>query len=309
LAWASIVDDIEEGRLNVDLLQKKQAENELKTAEAVLPRAARECYRWLLCPAQETPTEPRPSLEAFSLNTTGGSVSSEIERACVDNELVITAWSPIHLRTKLKELYWKEGQPSAKAMAFWEDTLRYLYLPRLKNRDVLAHAIHSGAKSRDFFGIAYAQSGDTFDGFQFGNATVQLDDTLLLIEPEAAKRYEDAQSKPGETTATGGGQFAEPPSPGFQAQGTGGVGPVTTIGTRPGARSFHGTADVASTTAKMRLVQLADEIISVLSSDPNALVKVTVDIAAEFPDGATDQMKRAVSENAQTLGLKTSDWE
>jgi hypothetical protein len=59
----------------------------------------------------------------------------------------------------------------------------------------------------------------------------------------------------------------------------------------------------------MRLVQLADEIISVLSSDPNALVKVTVDIAAEFPDGATDQMKRAVSENAQTLGLKTSDWE
>jgi hypothetical protein len=59
----------------------------------------------------------------------------------------------------------------------------------------------------------------------------------------------------------------------------------------------------------MRLVQLADEIISVLSSDPNALVNVTVDIAAEFPDGATDQMKRAVSENAQTLGLKTSDWE
>src|SRR5207245_6403787 len=128
LAWASIVDDVEEGRLNVDLLQKKQAENELKTAEGVLPRAARECYRWLLCPVQETPTEPRPSVEAFPLNTTGGSVSSEIERACIDNELVIATWSPIHLRTKLKELYWKEGQPSAKAMAFWEDTLRYLYL-------------------------------------------------------------------------------------------------------------------------------------------------------------------------------------
>src|SRR6266566_4363886 len=111
---------------------KKQAENELKTAEGVLPRAARECYRWLLCPVQETPTEPRPSVEAFPLNTTGGSVSSEIERACVDNELVITTWSPIHLRTKLEELYWKEGQASAKAMAFWEDTLRYLYLPRLK---------------------------------------------------------------------------------------------------------------------------------------------------------------------------------
>jgi len=57
------------------------------------------------------------------------------------------------------------------------------------------------------------------------------------------------------------------------------------------------------------MVQLADEIIAVLSSDPNAAVKVTVDIAAEFPDGATDQVKRAVSENARSLGLKSSDWE
>ena len=63
-------------------------------------------------------------------------------------------------------------------MAFWEDTLRYLYLPRLKNRDVLAQAIRSGAASRDFFGTAYGQSGETFDGFQFGDAHIQVDDTL-----------------------------------------------------------------------------------------------------------------------------------
>jgi predicted AAA+ superfamily ATPase len=310
LAWASIVDDMEEGRLNVDLLQKKQAENELKTAEGVLPRAARECYRWLLCPVQETPTEPRPSVEAFPLNTTGGSVSSEIERACVDNELVITTWSPIHLRTKLKELYWKDGQPNAKAMAFWEDTLRYVYLPRLKSRDVLAHAIQSGAKSRDFFGTAYGQSGDTFDGFQFGNAGIQFDDTLILIEPETAKQYEERQSKTGEPAKpTGTGEFAEPSSPKFSPQGTDGSSAPTTAAPQPRARSFHGTAEVAPATAKMRLVQLADEIISVLSSDPNAVVKVTVDITVEFPDGATDQVKRAVSENARTLGLKNSDWE
>ncbi len=72
-------------------------------------------------------------------------------------------------------------------------------------------------------------------------------------------------------------------------------------------RSFHGMADVPSATAKMRLVQLAEEIITVLSSDPNATVNITVAIAAEFPDGATDQVKRAVSENARSLGLKSAD--
>ena len=144
LAWGSIVEDVEEGRLNIDLLQKKQAEKELQTAEDVLPRAARECYKWLLCPVQDTPTDSEADASRPSRSTRpAGSVGGEIERVCSDNELVIATWSPIHLRAKLKELYWKEGQTAAGAAAFWEDTLRYLYLPRLKNRDVLAQAIET----------------------------------------------------------------------------------------------------------------------------------------------------------------------
>ncbi len=118
LAWNSIVEDVKEGRLNIDLLQKKQAEKELQSAEEVVPRAARECYKWLMCPVQNTPTDPKPTVEAFPLNTTGGSVGSEIERVCLDNELVITTWSPIHLRTKLKELYWKDDKPAISAHSF-----------------------------------------------------------------------------------------------------------------------------------------------------------------------------------------------
>ena len=110
--------------------------------------------------------------------------------------MVITAWSPIHLRSKLKELYWKPDKTAIKATDFWEDTLRYLYLPRLRDRGVLQQAIVKGAATRDFFGTAYGQAGDTFEGFKFGDANVQLDDTLLLIEPEAAKAYEAALHPP-----------------------------------------------------------------------------------------------------------------
>jgi len=72
---------------------------------------------------------------------------------------------------------------------------------------------------------------------------------------------------------------------------------------------IHGTVEVSPAAAKMRLVQIADEIVSVLGSDPNGSVKVVVEISAEFPDGAKDTIKRAVSENARTLGLKSADWE
>ncbi len=85
----------------------------------------------------------------IDLATSGGTVASEVERVCRDNELVITTWSPIHLRAKLNEWYWKGGQTTAGAMPFWEDELRYLYLPRLKTREALIHAIRTGAASLD----------------------------------------------------------------------------------------------------------------------------------------------------------------
>jgi predicted AAA+ superfamily ATPase len=313
LAWSSIVDDVKEGRLNIDLLQKNQAEKELRTADEVLPRAARECYKWLLCPVQETPTDSKTNIEPFVLNTSGGGVGSEIERVCTENELVISTWSPIHLRAKLKELYWKEGQNAAKAAAFYEDTLRYLYMPRFRNRDVLAQAIRGGATSTDFFGTAYGQSGDRYEGFALGGGNVIFDETLLLIEPDAAKAYEarlkmaaTASAAAGEASsqsdASAPGGFKESGTEPFEGQKTTGA-----AGLRP--RSFHGAAEIAPATAKMRLVQVAEEIIAVLSSDPNANVKVVLEVSAEFPEGANDTIKRAVSENARSLGLKSADWE
>jgi hypothetical protein len=57
----------------------------------------------------------------------------------------------------------------------------------------------------------------------------------------------------------------------------------------------------------MKMVGLAEEIVAVLCSDPNATV--TVEIAAEFPTGASEQIKRAVTENSNSLTSKISDWD
>jgi predicted AAA+ superfamily ATPase len=310
LAWNSIVEDVGAMRLVLDNLQAQQAKKELQGAEDVLPRVARECYKWLLCPAQDNPTAAKPTVEVFQLNTGGATLGPEIERMCIDNVLVITTWSPIHLRDELKKLYWKADRPAFGAMAFWDDTLRYLYLPRLKSRQVLEQAIVKGADSRDFFGTAYGQHEGKFDGFKLGDANVQLDDTLLLIEPDAAKAYKAAISPvipPGPT----------PPGPGPLPPGPGSTPPepVPPGSTPPGPappqkpRAFHGNVAINAATAKMRLVEVAEEIIAVLAADPNAEVNVTVEIQVNFPSGVSDQTKRAVTENAKTLGFKNADWE
>jgi hypothetical protein len=253
-------------------------------------------------------------VEAFALNTSGSGLGSEIERVCVENELVISTWSPIHLRTKLQELYWKPDRTSIGALAFWEDTLRYLYLPRLRNREVLAQAITKGTGSRDFFGTAYGYNNGKFDGFKLGDANVQLDDTLLLIEPETAKAYEEAsRMKPVNPAGIAGARTTEEPGPsvsnhlGDTTQGTNPLAQVQPAS--PKAKSFHGMTEIPAATAKMRLVQVAEEIIAVLAADPNAEVKVALEIQVNFPAGASDQTKRAVTENAKTLNFKNVDWE
>jgi len=305
LAWNSIVEDVAAMRLVLDNLQAEQARKELRTAEDVLPRVARECYKWLLCPSQDSPTG-KPAVETFAINSSGATLGPEIERVCLDQVLVITTWSPIHLRDELKKLYWKADKSAVNASDFWEDTLRYLYLPRLKDRGVLAQAIVKGAGTSDFFGTAYSQNGEIFEGFKLGDANVQLDDTLLLIEPAAAKAYVIAHPPLIPSGPTPPGPLHPGPTPpGPVILGPATPGPVPT----PKAKSFYGSADVAPATAKVRLVQIAEEIIAILAADPNAEVKVSVEIQATFPDGAQDQSKRAVSENARTLGFNNAEWE
>jgi hypothetical protein len=51
------------------------------------------------------------------------------------------------------------------------------------------------------------------------------------------------------------------------------------------------------------------DLLELLASDPNATVGITLEIDAEFPQGASDTIKRGVSENAGSPGFRIRDWE
>lgn len=309
LAWNSIVEDVKEGRLNIDRLQEQQAKRELTSADEVLPRVARECYKWLLCPHMASPTDRQPDVEAFPMNTGGGTFGAEVDRVCRDNELIIFAWSPIHLRSTLHALYWKPETVAVNSMVFWEDMQRYFYLSRLRSKGVLEQAIVKGAGTKDFFGTAYGKAGDAYEGFKLGDSNVQLDDTLLLIEPQAAQKYAAALAAAAPAPEVGGAPRqpvpAGAPAP-IEANPPAG-GPVAAGVVK--AREFHGAIDISPATAKVNLVDVADEVIALLVRDPRARISVSLEIHAEFPAGAADDIKRAVSANADTLGFKTKSWE
>lgn len=310
LAWGSIVSDIKKRLLVIDTAQQEQAEKELASAESLAQRAVRECFRWVVAPMKELATDREPTFEAFALNTSGSAFGAEIERVCGENELVVKVWSPVHLRDRLRDLYWKDGRTSVLAVTVWEDVQKYLYLPRLKDRAVFDATVRQGAVGTDFFGLAYGERDGHFEGFRLGDGSVQIDSTLLLIEPKAAEAYRAASARAAERAVEPEVRVPQgPPSTVVRGASTPGAQPqVSAAATPQRAKTFYGSVDVNASTAKMKLVELSEEIISVLSSDPYAEVKVTVEINVEFTRGAPDHIKRAVSENAAQLGFKIKEW-
>ena len=152
-------------------------------------------------------------------------------------------------------------------------------------------------------------SDGKYDGFQFGFGNVSFDDTLLLIEPEIAKQYAIEQKKLKVVVPPGSGKVGGTEADGTTVVVEPGKKPAVGSAATPKAKSFRGSVEVNATLAKSRLITIADEVIALLASDPNATVRITLEIDAEFPQGASETIKRGVSENATSLGFKTKDWE
>ena len=70
-------------------------------------------------------------------------------RRLVRDEELITQWSPATLRIELDRWLWKD-QDHLSAKQLWEYLASYLYLPRLRNAQVLVDAIRNGASPPTF---------------------------------------------------------------------------------------------------------------------------------------------------------------
>ena len=264
-----------------------------------------------------SPTDTVISVEALPLGTSSGTFNSEVERVCVENEWVYAVWSPIHLRSSLEQIYWKPDRLAVSANSFWEDSQKYLYLPRFRNRKVLEQTIYKGADSKDFFGTASGETSGKFDRFKFGDAYIQFDDTLLLIARETSSTYEEkqlaeAQRKAEETTTkelTTGGATKNGSIPGGNGSGSDSSTILKVVTPTSKPKAYYGSVLIKPSTAKMQMIQVAEEIIAQLQSDPNAYMNISIEINVDFPHGASDQLKRTVSENSRSLGFQSSEWE
>ncbi|WP_312263200.1 DUF499 domain-containing protein [Candidatus Igneacidithiobacillus taiwanensis] len=318
LAWRSIVEDYQHNRIVLDNLTGQQAIDSSRQGEEVLRRALRESYRWILAPVQQAqPGKPLSEIqwEAFATNPGNTRWSEEIERVLEENELVIRKWAPIHLRTILRNWFWKPDHPAANAASVWQQCCQQLYLPRLADDRVFFQAIAAGAGDPEFFAIAQGQEDGRYVGLVLGKPTVPIFDTaLLLVEPAAAAEYQRAHMPTALTTGDGVYMAPEPgaqPTPGVEEGSHPQSYPTTPSETAAKSRKtrFHGSMEIDPLRAKQQFLDLVDEVLQHFTLDPNIHLSISVEIQARSSNGLSESLQRIVRENSRVLRFKHAEFE
>ena len=132
LAWDSIWDDRE--TLNLDPFQTKQAETKLRTSDETVDARIPETFQWLLVPGQ---SDPKGDIEWTEIRLQGqDSLAVRAAKKLKNEELLMVELGDVRLRHELDRVpLWRGNHVGVKQLA--EDMAKYLYLPRLRDDDVL----------------------------------------------------------------------------------------------------------------------------------------------------------------------------
>lgn len=326
LAWRGICD--EQTTLNLDPFQSKQADGKCKSADETVDARIPETYQWLIVPAQSDPKGAMEWLE-IKLGSGGEGLASRASQKLKGEELLLLQITPaqtkyclggVRLRHDLDRIpLWRGDHVGLKQLA--DDFAKYLYLPRLKDADVLLAAIRDGISRLTWQTESFAYA-DRFDeaqsryiGLQAGQALqVLLDGQSVLVKPEVAAHQLAADRS---SSMSGSGEFnggTNPGNPGGNAQPTEPSNPNPAGGTvapapvqRP--TRFHGAVDLDTLRVGRDASRIAEEVIQHLSGLRGVTVRVTLEIEADIPGGASEDTVRTVTENCRTLRFQSHGFE
>jgi hypothetical protein len=314
LAWKSIHE--EEARLNLDEFQRHQARSRHEDAERTVAARILETYIWLLAPLQSDPADAA-SLVLEERRLPGQeALAVQASRRLVNDAYLYREFGGLPLRMELDKFnLWGSGD-HISLRQLWEYFARYPYLSRLRDEQVLMEAVQQGIAQltwQEFF--AYAGSFDAgkneYVGLTMGRRTPsRLSDQGLLVKPEAAQRQLEQQSREEENGfETGGEDDFEGEEIDDEGERSGGGEKEREKPAKKLTKYFSGSVELNPLSVASDASKIAEAIVQHLAGLPGAQVTVRLEIQANVPFGVSEQVRRTVAENANTLKFRSHHFE
>ena len=324
LAWQSI--EKETVSLNLTPFQANQVQQRLTSSDQAVKGRIPETYVWLLVAGQKRPEtgQPFPPVEWQEFRLQGQEWLAERASKKLKNDgLLIVSLAGAVLRFEVDQVpLWRGNHVAVKQLV--DDFAKYLYLPRVKNAQVILDAIQDGVSrltwSQDTFAYAdyFDAATERYRGLEAGRRpTVQLNANSVVVKPDvAAAQIQKDSAPPPATTAAEDGSRAT----GTHLASSSGTAPSSTTGGTtpaiPGStprapilRRFHGSAKIDATRLSRDVDVIASSVVQHLAGLLDVKVKITIEIEAEIPSGAPENVVRTVTENCRTLKFENQGFE
>ena len=293
LAWKSIVND---GSMNLTAHQQRQADSKLAETSKQVDSLIGEAFTLALTPSKQ------PGTSAIEWQTTRvtavGDLAVRTSAKLVSEEKLIGTYSGVRIRMDLdRRNLWSE-RGDIPVHKLWETYARFPYMPRLASREVLYNAIANRDSTitwrEDTFAYAEAHDGERWMGLHTDDALLPAP-SGLLIHPDrvpAVPEQQEPDSDPDGDSDDGAGDSDED----------------TTRTRRPETSQptqFYAQFNLDPVRCIKQLGEIADNISSRLGPD----VELVLEIRAKSDEGFDESTRRTVSENANSLGAQSSEFE
>ncbi|EKQ69986.1 putative ATPase (AAA+ superfamily) [Leptolyngbyaceae cyanobacterium JSC-12] len=311
LAWSAIV--AEKETLNLDAFQTNQASTKLQQSNQEVDGNLRDTYQWLLIPTQP---DAQGSIQWREMRLQGQDTPIlQASRKAVHEGDLLPVYSATNLRLDTLDRFLWRNTNHIDLKQLWEYLTQYLYLPRLKDQNVLLEAVRSGIASTTWAdSFAYAEGFDAATGKYLGlrvatGINPNISPQSLLVKPEVAQEQLDGERRREEREGRKEEREGRKEESETTSQMPMSNQQLTPPSSRPVFRRFYGNIELDAMRINRDASAIANEVIQHLTALPGATVKITLEIDAEIPDGVPDDVARTVMENCRTLKFNRQSFE
>lgn len=319
LAWKSITNECD--ILNLDPFQTKQADAKCQQFNESVDIQLKEAYQWALVPAQPDPQQGI-TWQEVRLQSQESPILKASRKLSHDNYF-LTQYAAANMKLEaLDPFLWRDAN-HLEIKKLWSYLAQYLYLPKLRDEQVLLRAISEGVSSllwRENFAYADAfdETQQRYVGLRGGEMSLLTNSTGLIVKPEIAQKQFDADEAKRKESAT------NKQTTDYQyTTSSQGITNIVKDGSSSTAKSnlrsenlpppqpkrFYGSIKLNPLRCQRDMEQVTKEVLEHLMSLANAEVEITLDIQVRSQESISDTVIRTVTENCRTLKFDSQSFE
>ncbi|MEX0283328.1 MAG: DUF499 domain-containing protein [Paracoccaceae bacterium] len=307
LGWDQVARESDNGRLDLKTSDISMAKDKQKEARETMRTRLQECWSYLLYPHQDS-AHAEFEWSSGKIPAQDG-LLSRASRKLVSDEALLPELGPTRLDRDLQKYIWN-GKPHLHLKDLWEYLNRYLYLPRIKNQQVLVKAVQAAVTGIVAGPFAYAdgwdEASDSYSGLLIESTRdphVIISGESVILKPDVAEAHrpvpkadEIGDSHAGTTDSPTDDKSSVPENSDQGAEN--GEQPKERKPTR-----FMGTVMISADRPARDIHQIVEAIVEQLTTIPGSDVTLKLEIDAEVSQGLDRSKVRTLLENATTLGF------